>query len=71
MNRDMRRALARDKVRAAGHGARGLVVAVANCAACGAPICPLCGGEASYCEGCGQDHCQACEVYVLDGVSPS
>jgi hypothetical protein len=71
MNRDMRRALARESVRATGHGARGVVVAIAACDECGGPLCPLCGSETSYCEGCGQDHCERCEVYVLSPASSS
>jgi hypothetical protein len=71
MNREQRRALARARFRAGSHGSAGIVVASHHCERCGGPLCPLCGVEASWCDGCGENHCEHCGVYVIPASNPS
>jgi hypothetical protein len=68
MNRQARRALGVVTPHDVGYG---FLVAIESCADCGGPICPTCGVEAVYCEGCGLDHCETCRVYVLQAFSLS
>jgi hypothetical protein len=71
VNREQRRKLDRARVRAESHGSAGVVVALRSCPDCGGPLCPLCGTETSWCDGCGENHCETCGVYVLAEASSS
>jgi hypothetical protein len=42
----------------------GVLQAVESCDRCGAPICPSCGDEGTWCDGCDAFHCEGCGRYV-------
>ena len=71
MNRAQRRDQTRRRFLEVSHGALGTVVATHSCERCGAPLCLLCGVEATYCDGCNQFHCELCRVFVIASSSPS